>query len=314
MREELLEGIEEGDYIKIIEEDKEYIGILMPRHRFSGKDIITLKLDNGYNIGIKADHKTKVELIEKKEKIENGLKETINMNKDLPEITILGTGGTIASYVEYRTGAVHPAQSAEDMLYSNPEIANRCYPKVDILFSKLSEDLTPEDWVNIADRISVELNNGSEGVVIAHGTDTIGYTAAALSFLLEGLSKPVVLVGSQRSSDRPSSDAYLNLLGAVEVAKSELTGVYVVMHDTISDDRCSIHKGTKIRKMHTSRRDAFQSINTEPIGYVDPKSGKVDVGNCKIFNNRGSVCRRGRMESDVSLIYAYPGLKEKELK
>ncbi|MFW6375600.1 MAG: Glu-tRNA(Gln) amidotransferase subunit GatD [Thermoplasmatota archaeon] len=313
MREKLLEGIDVGDRIKIEDKERSYEGILMPHHRFSDEDIITIKLDNGYNIGYKINGNTEVDLIQKREGIKSKKEKSVEVDESKPKISIIGTGGTIASYVEYKTGAVHPAQSAEDVLYSNPEIGKRCNPKVDILFSKLSENIEPQDWVKIADKVIEEIEDGAEGIVISHGTDTMGYTSAALSFLLQNLPVPVVLVGSQRSSDRPSSDAHLNLLSAVEVAKSELNGVYVVMHESMSDDRSAIHKGTKVRKMHTSRRDAFRSINTEPVGFVDPESGEFEL-NIEPQKPDGELKKKGDVVDDVSLIYAHPGLTEEDIK
>jgi len=310
---DLPKNIEDGDRIRIEKDDRSYEGILMPHHRFSGEKIITLKLDNGYNIGVESDDDIEVKLIEKKSDRPERSEKKVERDEDKPKISILGTGGTIASYVEYRTGAVHPAQDADDVLYSNPEIAERCNPEVDIVFSKLSEDLQPKDWITIAERVVEKLKGDSEGVVISHGTDTMGYTAAALSFLLEGLSSPVVLVGSQRSSDRPSSDAHLNLLGAIEVAKSENPGVFVVMHDSISDEICAIHRGTKVRKMHTSRRDAFESVNEKPVGRVDPTTGEVELQE-NFEPAEKNLGRRGDIVDDVSLLYANPGMDKEDIK
>ncbi len=310
-----LDEAETGDRLKIEKEDQTYVGKLMPTHRFSEEDIITLKLDSGYNIGVKYDEKTEVELLEKKDSVKEKEEEKLEIDEDKPTISILGTGGTIASYVEYKTGAVHPAQTAEDLLYSNPEIAERCDPQVEILFSKLSENFEPEDWVIIADRIIELFEEGAEGVVVSHGTDTMGYTAAALSFMLQGVDRPVVLVGSQRSSDRPSSDAHLNLLSAIEVAKSDRPGVFVVMHDSISDETCAVHSGTKVRKMHTSRRDAFESVNTEPLGQVDAIKGEVEFKNQEKSEDKNEELRRiGGIEKDVSLLYATPTLTEDDVK
>ncbi len=309
---EIPENIEEGDIIKITKEENAYEGRLMPHHRFSGENVVTLKLDNGYNIGIEIEDETKIELLEKEKDRPERSEKTISKDEDKTDISILGTGGTIASYVEYKTGAVHPAENAEEVLFSNPEIAERCNPEVEIVFSKLSEDLRPEDWVTIADKVIDKLENGAEGVVISHGTDTMGYTAAALSFLLQGLSSPVVLVGSQRSSDRPSSDAHLNLLGAIEVAKSKKAGVFVVMHDTISDETCSIHRGTKVRKMHTSRRDAFESVNDDPVGKVDPEKGIVKFEE-EFEPSEKQLVRKGDIVDEVSLIYANPGMKKEDI-
>ena len=311
-----MDEIEKGDEVKVIKGKNSHQGIVMPHHRFSKDNILTLKLESGYNIGIEIDDDCEIKLIQKAEKksLEKKRKTELEIDKNKPKISILGTGGTIASYVEYKTGAVHPAQDENDVLYSNPKIADRCNPDVEILFSKLSEDISPKDWIKLADKVIKKLEDEeAEGVVISHGTDTLGYTSAALSFLLEGLSKPVVLVGSQRSSDRPSSDAYLNLLGAIEMAKSGIGGVFVVMHETISDKKCAVHKGTKVRKMHTSRRDAFKSINTDPIGYINPKTKKVNIENRPKQKKKKSLRRRGNMVENVSLLYVNPSIDESTL-
>jgi len=303
-----------GDKVRIKKESQSYEGILMPSHRFSKKDVITLKLKNGYNIGVVCEEDTGIEVIKKSKKRTEKKERRIEIDEDKPKISILGTGGTIASYVEYRTGAVHPAQTADDLLYSNPEIAERCEPEVEILFSKLSEDIVPKDWVTIADRVVEILEEGTRGVVVSHGTDTMSYTSAALSFLLHGLSKPVVLVGSQRSSDRPSSDAHLNLLAAVELAGSDRPGVHVVMHDSMSDERCAVHRGTKVRKMHTSRRDAFESINERPLGYVYPNTGEVEFEEEKKVEVKKGLERKGGIDERVSLLYANPGLTQEDIR
>ena len=113
-----------------------------------------------------------------------------------------------------------------------------------------------------------------KGVIVTHGTDTMMYTAAALSFMIE-TPVPIVLVGSQRSADRPSSDNAMNAICAALVAISDIAEVSVVMHGTTSDDFCEIHRGTKVRKMHTSRRDAFKSVNSLPIGVVDYNTREI---------------------------------------
>lgn len=295
-----------GDRIRIVKEGREYTGILMPSHRFSGQDVITLKLDNGYNIGLGVTSEDVIEVMEKGKQSKRDHGKVAAPDPGKPRISILATGGTIASYVDYRTGAVHPAETAGDLFHSNPELVERCSPSVKVLFSKLSEDIGPRDWVHIADSVIEEFESGAEGVIIAHGTDTMGYTSAALSFLLHDLPGPVVLVGSQRSSDRPSSDASLNLLAAVEVAKSDLSGVYVVMHESLDDNRCSVHFGTKVRKMHTSRRDAFRSVNAEPLGWVDPLRGGIHVMGPPRRDTK--PVRVGDMDEKVCMLYVHPGM------
>lgn len=274
----------------------------MPKNKFSNENIIILKLDNGYNIGIIPE---KIRLISKGEKKEKSRKKEIGERKELETISFIGTGGTIASYVDYRTGAVHPALTAEDLIFSVPEIVKECNIRASVLFNILSEDMRPEYWIKLARKVKEELKY-SEGAVIPHGTDTMGYSSAALSFMFEKLSGPVVFVGAQRSSDRPSSDAYMNLISAVKVAKSDLGEVAVVMHATTSDDFCHVHRGVRARKMHTSRRDAFKSINSPPLGEV--RDGRVKFYGD--YRKKGEETElMDRMDEKVALIYYYPGMQ-----
>lgn len=294
--------IEPGDYVEIRTKKGVFRGILMPRNKFSGENIVVLKLDNGYNIGVIPQE---IRLIKKGEKKERKERKVIKI-EDLPTVSIIGTGGTIASYVDYKTGAVHPALTAEDLIFSVPEIEKECNIRASVLFNILSEDMRPEYWRKMARKVKEELEQ-SKGVVIPHGTDTMSYSAAALSFMFEKLSGPVVFVGAQRSSDRPSSDAYMNLISAVRVAKSDLGEVAVVMHATTSDDFCHIHRATRVRKMHTSRRDAFKSLNSMPLGEVRGK--KVIFYNDYVKKDDDTVLLEG-MDEKVALIYYYPGLTE----
>ena len=293
---------EPGDYVEVKTDKGIFKGVLMPKNKFSDKDIIILKLDNGYNIGIVP---LEIKILKKGEK-KKRVKREIKSKEGLPTISIIGTGGTIASYVDYRTGAVHPALTAEDLIFSVPEIEEECNVRAEVLFNILSEDMHPEYWIKLAKHVKKELNS-SEGVVIPHGTDTMSYSAAALSFMFEKQTGPIVFVGAQRSSDRPSSDAYMNLLSAVKVAKSDLGEVAVVMHATTSDDYCYIHRATRVRKMHTSRRDAFKSINSQPLGEIRGDEVKF-YGEYKKKSEDNVLS--DKMDEKVALIYYYPGLNE----
>lgn len=306
----LLESVsaKAGDRIKIEKENQEFEGLLMPRTRGGSGEHLVLKLDNGYNIGIKATPETEIEKISegKEPQIEKSGRE-IEPDPEKPDVSIIGTGGTVASKIDYRTGAVHPAFSAGEIYNSAPEIAEIANIHAETACNVLSENMNPKLWCEIAEKTAEELRSGAEGVVIAHGTDTMGYTASALSFMFRDLSKPIVLVGSQRSSDRPSSDAALNLIGAVSAAVSDLGEVCVVMHGSTNDDFCLIHRGTKVRKCHTSRRDAFQSINHHPLGRV--RNGEVEFFGDK--RNRGDdefELKKG-FEEKVALLKVYPGIQ-----
>ncbi len=295
-----------GDFIEVNSKKGLFCGILMPHHEFSGHDILTIKLDTGYNIGIAINDNTRIKLVNKGEK-PNKKEEKMEYESGKPKISILGTGGTIASYVDYRTGAVHPAMNARDLAYSVPEIAKMCDIRAKVLFSIFSEDMEVEHWQKLARETASELNSGAKGVIIPHGTDTMGYTACALSFMLRNLSGPVILVGSQRSSDRPSTDANLNLISAAKLAvDSDLGEVVVVMHGETSDSRVLIHRGSRVRKMHTSSRKAFRSINNEPLGTI--KDGKIRLVAPHKKRQEGTVEVYDKMEKKVALIYIYPGI------
>lgn len=304
-------GAETGDLIRIKTNDNIYEGVLMPHHSFSDEDIVTIKLNSGYNIGLALDEKSEIKLIKKNKKIGKKFKE-IPFDKNKPTVSVIGTGGTIACYVDYRTGAVHPATSAEDLAFSVPEVYDICNIKAQVAFQILSEDMEPVYWQKLARIVANELNNGSRGVVIPHGTDTLGYTSAALSFMLKNLTGPVVLVGAQRSSDRPSSDAALNFTDAVSIAaKSDIGEVVTAMHSSISDKATSIHRGTKVRKFHTSRRDAFKTVNDKPIGIVENGENKLTE---EYHNfNKGKVEVDDELDTNVAMIYCLPGLKPEDL-
>jgi glutamyl-tRNA(Gln) amidotransferase subunit D len=300
-----------GDLIRVVRTNERYEGILMPHHAFSQENILTLKLKNGYNIGIAIDEKTELTLLEKQKTIKKPSKD-IPFDQKKPTISIIGTGGTIACYVEYRTGAVHPASSAEELAVSVPEIFEFCNVKSQVAYQMLSENIEVIHWQQLAKLVAGELNKGATGVVIPHGTDTLGYTAAALSFFLKNLSGPVVLVGAQRSSDRPSSDATYNLITAARVAAaSDIGEVVVVMHGDISDSFSTIHRGTKVRKCHTSRRDAFQTVNDHPLGRVQNQTISFTMPYKR--KTQGPVTVDATVNDDVAIVYFYPGMKPENL-
>jgi len=230
-------------------------------------------------------------------------------NPKLPKVTIISTGGTIASRVDYRTGAVRPALTASDLYSVVPELANIARIDAHVLFSLFSENITPKHWTEIAKAVSNQISKGADGVVIAHGTDTMGYTAAALSFALQDLPVPVILVGSQRSADRPSSDAATNLIGAVTTAgKAPFAEVAVAMHETTSDTSVVLHRGTKVRKCHTSRRDTFRSVNTTPMGRVQNQKITMFTDEYRKRNSARKVTLKPEFDEKVVLIKFYPGM------
>ncbi|MGC8811978.1 MAG: Glu-tRNA(Gln) amidotransferase subunit GatD [Candidatus Aenigmatarchaeota archaeon] len=305
--------IEIGDRIIVSRKGKKYEGILMPRIELGDRCCLILKLDNGYNIGIKFEKGVKIKKVRKEWRVEEPKIEkekTIIFDKKLPLISILGTGGTIASRIDYRTGGVYASFSPHDIAAQIPELKEIANIKVEQVMNIMSEDMSPERWVEIAKAIAKEINSGSKGIIVTHGTDTLHYTSAALSFMLKDLPCPVALVGSQRSSDRGSSDAVMNVACAANfVANSDVAEVCVVMHGSISDDYCLAIRGTRVRKMHTSRRDAFKSINELPIAKIYWESRKIEVLN-ESYRKRSEkkVKVDDKVEKKVALIKCYPGL------
>ena len=305
-------GIEVGDVITISNKDEKWEGTLLPHHAFSSEEILTIKLTNGYNAGVAVDKNTEITLVKKHQEMTKKARE-IPFDPKKPTISVIGTGGTIACYIDYRTGAVYPATSAEDLAFSVPEIFDVCNVKARVAFQMYSEDIEVEHWKTLAHEIAKDLNNeGVHGVVIPHGTDTMGYTAAALSFMLKNLSGPVVLVGAQRSSDRPSSDAAQNLYAAASVAaKTDIGEVLVVMHGESSDTFSQIHRGTKVRKFHTSSRDAFKTVNDVPLGKIE--DGTITIEGSYRKMTKGPVKVDDAMVDDVAMVYSHPGLRSEDI-
>ncbi|RLJ03175.1 MAG: Glu-tRNA(Gln) amidotransferase GatDE subunit D, partial [Candidatus Aenigmatarchaeota archaeon] len=197
----------------------------------------------------------------------------------------------------------------------NPELGEIANIDGRELFQLLSENMTPEHWQKIAREVEKEIRKGVDGIVIMHGTDTMGYTAAALSFMLEDLPVPVVLVGSQRSSDRGSSDSHMNLACAVKAATSDIAEVMVCMHGESSDTYCYLHRGTKARKMHTSARYAFRTVNTEPIAKVHWEGLRIEIlSDYRRKDKSRKLKLLDRMEKRVSLVKIYPGMNMELLK
>ena len=296
--------VEVGDSVKITSE-LTYSGILMPRYESGDEDHIVLKLKSGYNIGIE------FEKIEKLEKIGEGQSniessQTVEKDEKLPKILLLSTGGTIASKVDYRTGAVTPALSASELYEAVPEIAKIANVDAEVLFSEYSENLQPEHWLKIAKKVDSVANSDYTGIIIAHGTDTMHYSSAFLSFALSGFKKPITLVGSQRSSDRPSSDAALNLIAATKfLVKTESTGIFVVMHQNESDDAIACHFGTRVRKNHTSKRSAFQTVGTEPAFLI--YENKILKNTQKEFFSVNDYNPKINLDTKVALVKYHPG-------
>ena len=296
-----------GDILRVTSQGKMYEGILIPR---SGEGTaIIIKMKSGYNIGIQATTDVKVEKIGKGTKPSFASPPIPKQNPALPHVIIMSTGGTIASRVDYRTGAVRSAISASDLYGVVPELADVARVDTEIVFSLYSENITQKHWTELAEKVAKRIEEGVDGIVIAHGTDTMAYTSAALSFALQNLPVPVILVGAQRSSDRPSSDAATNLIGAVKAAgEAPFAEVGLAMHETVSDTTIIIHRGTKVRKCHTSRRDTFKSINGFPIAKVKDLQITMQTNQYQRRDPSKKIVLKPNFSEKVALVKFYPGL------
>lgn len=304
-------GVKIWSIVRIINPDAIYEGILLPRSELGDEEHVVLKLKTGYNVGVKITEKTVIEEVGYSPGHYALPERKVEFKPGKPLVSLIGTGGTVASRLDYRTGAVIPAFTPQELFSAVPELEEICNLETISLFEIFSEDMQPEYWIQIAKKVAEEINNkGVDGVIIAHGTDTMHFTSAALSFMLKDLTVPVVLVGSQRSSDRPSSDAAINLISSAIVAsRSDIAEVVVCMHGSSSDDYNLIHRGTRVRKMHTSRRDAFRTIGDIPLGIV--ANGKIRMlrSDYKHRSDHGKVTVDLKIDPKVVLLYTYPGMQ-----
>ncbi|RPH29391.1 MAG: Glu-tRNA(Gln) amidotransferase subunit GatD [Bacteroidales bacterium] len=288
----------------------EFKGTVLPRSENDDDQHIVLKIETGYNIGI--------DIVTIK-----GMKETgyfkatykipekeFPVTPNLPKVKLLGTGGTIASRLDYRTGAVIPAFSPGELYGAVPELADICNLTTEKLFAVFSENMGPEQYKALAIAIGKEIENGIDGIIIGHGTDTLSHTAAALTFMVQNSPVPIVLVGSQRSSDRPSSDAALNLMHATTAAgHSDIAEVMVCMFGPTSDEYGFLHRGTRVRKMHSSYRSTFRTIGDTPVATVS----RAGVKPIKEEYNHRRKDRKVKIlpffEEKVTIVYYYPNMQ-----
>lgn len=287
-----------------------FTGTILPRSENDDDKHLVLKIPTGYNVGI--DIFTITEMMEigyQKANYKIPEKE-FPYTPDLPNVKLFGTGGTIASRLDYRTGAVIPAFSPGELYGAVPELADICNLTTEKLFAVFSENMGPDQYIALAKGIGKEIRNGIDGIIIGHGTDTLHHTAAALSFMIQNSPIPIILVGSQRSSDRPSSDAALNLIHAAYAAgHGDIAETLVCMFGPTSDEYGFLHRGTRVRKMHSSYRSTFRTIGDTPVATV--KRGKI--GQIKEdYNLRRKdkeVTILPYFSEKVTMLYYYPHMK-----
>jgi glutamyl-tRNA(Gln) amidotransferase subunit D len=266
---------EPGTFVQLKTATQSFSGMLLPQE----SEVVVLKLNSGYNIGILPQHILSCE-------IDNSAKKTLpkkeitspSQSADLPTVALLHTGGTIASKVDYTTGAVVADFDPASLLELFPELASLAHIKSTFLGNMFSDDFRFGHFNTIIRAVKEQLDAGIKKIIVTSGTDFLHYLSAGLSFAFKETAVSLLVVGSQRSSDRGSSDAGMNLVCATQfLVHTDFQGVGICMHASSSDDVCHILPGVNARKMHSSRRDAFKSINTKPLALVDYASKKVTL-------------------------------------
>ncbi len=285
-------------------------GVILPRSETFDDLHFVIKMVTGYNVGIAVDRVRKIEETGYKEGVYKIPEKAFPRRPHLPKVTLLGTGGTIASRLDYRTGAVIPAFTPGELYGAVPELADICNLTTKKIFGVFSENMGWEEYVALAKAVGEEIEHGADGIVIGHGTDTMGHTAAVLSFMVQDLPVPVVVVGSQRSSDRPSSDAALNLIHAVKAAATgEIAEVQVCMFGPTSDSYGLLHRGTRVRKMHSSYRSTFRTLSDVPLATIDRDEQRILHGEIRRRDPERKVKIDAVYDDHVTILYYYPGMK-----
>jgi glutamyl-tRNA(Gln) amidotransferase subunit D len=285
-------------------------GVILPRGETFDDQHLVLKLKTGYNVGIHVDRIESIEELGFKEAVYKIPEKAFPVTPELPNVTLLGTGGTIASRLDYRTGAVIPAFTPGELYGAVPELAELCNLTTKKIFGVFSENMGWTEYVTLAEAVGEAIDGGADGIVIGHGTDTMGHTASVLSFMVQNSPVPIVIVGSQRSSDRPSSDAALNLIHAVSAAaRGDIAEVQICMFGPTSDRYGLLHRGTRCRKMHSSYRSTFRTIGDIPLSMVD-RDGFTTINPDYLPRDHSRKVRIDtRYDDRVTILYYYPGMK-----
>ena len=319
-------GIKIGEPLRYERDGQVFEGLLMPRPDIGDPQVLVLKLKSGYNVGMSIEGAKVSKGAGRAEDFLSAVptgasvyrpvasaRGAASTSSNRAPIHLISTGGTIASKVDYVTGAVHPQLGADELMASIPRLASVGPLKTKSLLSLLSEDMLPEHWTTIAQGVADAFKEGAQGVIIPHGTDTMGYTAAALSFALENLPGPVIITGSQRSPDRGSTDAPANLFSSAAAARADWAGVAICMHADSSDKINLLHWGTRVLKSHTSMRGAFRSIGLPPIGRIDTDNGEVVLTDLEVpkRDEKRKLVLRDSFSSNVHLAWIYPGITPK---
>lgn len=296
--------------VDLVTEEHTFQGIILPRSETSDEFHIVLKLESGYNIGILWDKVRDIKIKGRKEAHYSIPEKEFPYSPKKPRVKLFGTGGTIASRLDYRTGAVIPAFSPGELYGSVPELADICNLETEKLYGVFSENMGPEQWIGTANAIAKEIEKGVDGIVIGHGTDTMHHTAAILSYMIQDSPVPIVMVGSQRSSDRPSSDAAYNLIHSVKAAaESDIAEVMVCMFGPTSDMYGLLHQGTRVRKMHSSYRSTFRTIGDIPIAMINREMITPLRSDYRKRRSDKNFKLAPYFDDRVSIVYYYPNMK-----
>ena len=288
----------------------DFAGLLLPRSETSDEKHLVLKLESGYNVGVRYDTVLSLEKTGYREANYKIPEREFPTHPGNPRVKLLGTGGTIASRLDYRTGAVIPAFTPGELYGSVPELGDICNLETEKLFGVFSENMGPEQYLILAEKVGEAIAEGYDGVVIGHGTDTMHHTAAALSFMVQRPPIPVVMVGSQRSSDRPSSDAAQNLINATwAAARGPIAEVMVCMFGPTSDRYNLLHRGTRVRKMHSSYRSTFRTVGDIPLALVEKGRVTLLKDDCAPRRRDRDVNVQAVFEERVTLTHYYPGMR-----
>jgi len=328
-----------GKKVSIKKKEVTYTGIVVPSSIFLDENTITLKMGNGYNIGITVEDESLITVLSDNNKSE--LNKELENNEGNPEISLVTTGGTIASSVDYITGAVKPLVKGSELLSLFSELSDFKNVEIVSAFNILSENITHQHWETLSKTCYDLLKKGRKGIIVLHGTDTLSYSSSILSFVIQNPISPIVFVGAQRSIDRPSSDGRLNVFAAMSMVNYlPRREVLVAMHAGIDDNAIALHKGNKVRKMHSSRRDAFHTINGLPYGYMSLYDKETDFKNymanyhyspkivgiefekkqagkftswLRKSNEKKDMGFYPKLEKKVSMAWFYPGMEVEDL-
>ena len=303
-------GVQVWSDVEVESSNGSFVGIVLPRSETADEQHIVLKMATGYNVGIAAESITAIKERGRREAHYKIPEQEFPTDVGKPNVTLFGTGGTIASRLDYRTGAVIPAFSPGELYGSVPELADVCNLTTEKLYGVFSENMAQEQYLALARRIGEAIASGVDGIVIGHGTDTMHHTAAVLTYMVQDPPVPIVMVGSQRSSDRPSSDAAMNLINAVKAAaECPIAEVMVCMFGPTSDEYGLLHRGTRVRKMHSSYRSTFRTIGDVPLAMISAKQFTPLRDDFKRRRSDRRVTVNAVFDDRVTILYYYPGMQ-----